>query len=162
MKRNDWAWMVAVLASFGLVGCKPEAERLRDLEAADKAAAEAAAKPPMPDQVAKAGVGVKGDSLDSVSPNSPGGIIAQPAKTFFKVKERIVFEIQLPKQMDLFKASNGRPPKSHEEYMREVVTDSIKLPELPRGMVYRYHPDTAELWVEAEKKVDNAPSQQNP
>jgi hypothetical protein len=77
-------------------------------------------------------------------------LITGPAQAFFKTKEKIVFEIQLPSTLNAFKALNGRNPKSHEEYMETIK--GIKLPQLPVGMIYRYHPDTDELWVEAEKK----------
>ena len=103
----------------------------------------------MQNQVAKTGVGVQGDSLDSIQGNDPRMLIAGPAKAYFNVKEKIVFEIELPKSEQLFNALQGRNPKSHDEYMKEVV-GQIKLPKLRDGMVYRYHPDTNELWVEAE------------
>lgn len=131
---------------FAVAGCKPEADRIRDNEAA---AAAPAQEPPMQNQVAKAGVGVKGNSLDSIQGNDPRMLLAGPVKTFFQVKERIVFDMQLKPMENTFNALNGRNPKSHEEYMKEVV-GQIKLPTLPDGMVYRYHPETNELWVEAE------------
>jgi hypothetical protein len=137
-----------VCVVFSVVGCKPEADRLRDMEAA--AAVVPNPEPQMPDQVAKAGVGVKGNSLDDIKGNDPRMLIAGPAKAYFNVRERMVFEIQLPSQSNNFYASNGRYPKTHEEYMREIV-GPIPLPSLPQGMVYRYHPDDHELWVEAEK-----------
>ncbi|MCY2985389.1 MAG: hypothetical protein NTY15_17315 [Planctomycetota bacterium] len=132
---------------FCIAGCKPEADRIRDDEAA--AAAVPAQEPQMQNQVAKAGVGVQGNSLDSIQGNDPRMLIAGPVKTFFQVKERIVFDIQLKQMEQTFNAINGRNPKSHEEYMKEVV-GQIKLPKLPDGMVYRYHPEANELWVEAE------------
>ncbi len=152
--------MPKMLALLGLVsvvlpsvGCKPEADRVRDMEAA--AAVVPTPEPQMPDQVAKAGVGVKGNSLDDIKGNDPRLLIAGPAKAYFNVRERIVFEIELPKSAQLFNALQGRDPKTHEEYMKEVV-GPIKLPMLPTGMVYKYHPDTNELWVEAEKPTEPA------
>lgn len=138
-----------------LASCKPQEELLREQQAAEEAAAQLENMHAMESQVAKAGVGIKGDSLEGTSSSNPVSLIAAPAHAFFKVKERVVFEMQLPKQMDLFKAYHGRAPKNHEEYMKEVVTDQIKLPKLPAGMVYRYHADTAELWVEPEKGTSN-------
>ncbi len=152
--------MPKMLALLGLVcvvlsavGCKPEADRVRDMEAA--AAVVPNPEPKMQDQVAKVGVGVKGNSLDDIKGNDARMIIAGPAKAYFNVREKVVFEIQLPKQVDLYYASNGRHPKTHEEYMREIV-GPIQLPALPQGMVYRYHPDDHELWVEAEKPTEPA------
>lgn len=136
------------------VGCKPEEEIKREEELAaaqKKAEAEKSNQPPMENQVAKVGVGVKGNSLDSISDNDARNIIAGPAKAYFNTKEKIVFEIQLPHAVDLYQAEHGRYPRSHEEYMDKIVKfNQIKLPELPKKMVYRYHPDTNELWVEAE------------
>ena len=150
--------MPKMLALLGLVcvvlspvGCKPEADRVRDMEAA--AAVVPTPEPQMPDQVAKVGVGVKGNSLDDIKGNDPRMLIAGPAKAYFNVREKMVFEIQLPSQTNLFYASNGRHPKTHEEYMREIV-GPIQLPKLPIGKVYRYHPDTNELWVESEKPAE--------
>ena len=134
-----------------LTSCKLQEELLREQRAGDEADAALENKPAMESQVAKTGVGIKGDSLEGTSSSNPASMVSAPALAYFKLKERVVFEIQLPKQMDLFKAYHGRPPRNHEEYMKEVVTNQIKLPTLPTGMVYRYRADTAELWVEPEK-----------
>jgi len=133
--------------AISVVGCKPEADRIRDEEAA--AAVVPAQEPQMQNQVAKAGVGVQGNSLDGIQGNDVRMPVAGPVKSYFQVKERMVFEIQLPKTEGLFKAEHGRNPKSHEEYMEKIV-GQIKLPKLVDGMVYRYHPENNELWVEAE------------
>jgi hypothetical protein len=134
--------------AISVVGCKPEADRIRDEENA-AAAAVPVQEPQMPNQIAKTGVGVQGNSLDSIQGNDPRMLIAGPAIAFFKTKEKIVFDIQLPQSANLFNAEHGRNPKSHEEYMEKVV-GQIKLPTLPDKMVYRYHPESNELWVEAE------------
>ena len=139
-------------ATVWFVGCKPESDRIRDDQAAG-AANKTIEQPQMADQVAKTGVGVKGDSLDDIKGNDPRMLIVGPAKALFRTRERVVFDIQLPQASQLYNATNGRDPKTHDEYMREIVNaNKIKLPELPQGMVYNYHPDTNELWVEAEKK----------
>ena len=152
--------MPKMLAMLGLVcvvlsafGCKPEEDRVRDMEAA--AAVVPNPEPQMPDQIAKVGVGVKGRSLDDIKGDDARMIIAGPAKAYFNVREKMVFEIQLPSQTNNFYASNDRYPKTHEEYMREIV-GPIQLPKLRPGMVYRYHPDDHELWVEAEKTTESA------
>jgi hypothetical protein len=135
------------------VGCKPEEERAREIEAA--AAVVPPQEPQMQDQIAKTGVGVKGNSLDGIQGNDARMLMAGPVKAYFNTREKIIFDIALPKSAQLFNALNDRNPKTHEEYMREVVDSAqIKLPELPAGMVYRYRPDVNELWVEAEKKKD--------
>ena len=141
--------LVCVL--YPVMGCKPEADRIRDADAAKAVAPPQ--EPQMPDQVAKVGVGVQGNSLDDIKGNDPRMIIAGPAKALFNTKEKIVFDIELPKSAQLFNALQGRDPKTHEEYMKEVV-GQIRLPKLPAGKVYRFHPDTNELWVESEKPTE--------
>ncbi len=137
--------------SMTMSGCKPEEERAREDAAA--AAVVPPQEPQMEDQIAKTGVGVKGNSLDEIQGNDPRMLMAGPVKAYFNTREKIVFDIALPKSAQLFNALNGRNPKTHEEYMKEIVESAqIKLPELPQGMVYRYRPDVNELWVEAEKK----------
>jgi hypothetical protein len=152
MRSSSISAMLVFIVGASCVGCKPEDERLRDAQAT--AETQKPSEPaPMPDQVAKAGVGVKGDSLNDIQGNDPRMLIAGPAKAYFNLREKAVFDISLPQAVNLYNATNGRNPKNHEEYMREIVEfNKIKLPALPTGMVYRYHPDTNELWVEAEKK----------
>ena len=134
-------------------GCKPEEERAREIEAA--ASVVPPQEPQMQDQIAKTGVGAKGNSLDGIQGNDARMLMAGPVKAYFNTREKIIFDIALPKSAQLFNALNDRNPKTHEEYMREVVDSAqIKLPELPAGMVYRYRPEVNELWVEAEKKKD--------
>jgi len=139
--------------AISAVGCKPEEERAREIEAA--AAIVPPQEPQMPDQIAKTGVGVKGNSLDGIKGDDARMLMAGPVKAYFNTREKIVFDIALPKSAQLFNALHDRNPKTHEEYMKEVVESAqIKLPELPAGMVYRYRPEINELWVEAENKKD--------
>jgi hypothetical protein len=146
-------WSVAVVVAWTTLGCKPEEERQKEIAAA--AAQQAApAAPTMQDRVAGVGVGVQGRSLEGGSDYNPAKMVSGPAAAYFRTKEKIVFEIQVPHTLNAFVALNGRHPKSHEEYMREIIGTQIKLPKLPDGMVYRYHPESQELWVEADKPTD--------
>jgi hypothetical protein len=96
---------------------------------------------------AEKGVGIKGRSLDEYE-----GVIVTPAKTIFTVRERVVFEIQIPGAMNLFNASEGRNPESHEEFMEKIIQfNNIKLPQLPPGQKYVYDPAQNELMVERPK-----------
>jgi hypothetical protein len=128
----------------------------KELVARDAAKAAAEAKPAMPDQKAGVGVGIKGRSLEGGSEYNPATFVSGPAAAYFRVKEKVVFEIQIPHTLNAFVALNGRHPKSHEEYMREIIGNQIKLPKLPDGMVYRYRPEEKELWVEAANQADAA------
>jgi len=97
---------------------------------------------------AQAGVGIKGRSLD---PHE--GIIVTPAKTLFTARERIVFEIAIPQSLNLYKASNGQAPATHDEFMQKIVLEqNIQLPQLPAGHRYVYDPQTEQLLVERPKK----------
>lgn len=150
-KRHSIALTLAL--SFVSLGCRPEEEILREEAQAAADAQALAAKPPMEDQVAKVGVGLQGNSLDSIGENDARSIITGPAVAFFNAKEKFVFEIQIPQALNFFEATNGRKPKSQEEYMRDIIeANKIKLPVLPEGMVYEYKPDVNELWVVAAKK----------
>ena len=135
--------------SLGSVGCKPQEQV--DRERAERAAAEQAAqvKPAMEAQKAAVGVGIKGDSLEAdVAGQGPGRLIAAPVHAYFKVKERAVFDIQIPHMLNLYNALHGRAPQNHDEFMREIEANRIQLPKLPEGMRYAYRADVGELWVE--------------
>ena len=98
---------------------------------------------------AKVGVGKKGEGYGNNVP------YLKPAATLWKAKEKIVFEIAIPKSMQLFEALNGRKPKTHDEFMTEIIKKGqIKLPELDKGLEYFYDGKKGELMVrnEAAKK----------
>ena len=151
--RKPLALKTLVLAGVVLssqFGCKPEQEVQKDLAAQKQAQADAAAaaEPPRVAQKAGVGVGSKGRSLDGGWENNPATIISGPAAAYFRTKEKIVFEIQVPQAMNLYMAEKGRNPRNHDEFMRDIVEfNRIPLPNLPPGMVYRYDSEKAELWV---------------
>lgn len=94
---------------------------------------------------AEAGVGVKGSDLEFEM-----GTTA--AKVYFTARERVVFDMQIPKSMQLYEATNGAPPKTHDEFMKEIIeANDINLPDLPPSHRYVYDPETAELMVEHPK-----------
>jgi hypothetical protein len=106
--------------------------------------AEAPALTPTETVKADVGVGQKGRGLD---PHE--GIYVTPAKAYFAAKERIIFQIQIPEALKLYKALEGSAPKTHEEFMEQIIqANQIKLPELPPGAKYVYKPETEELMVE--------------
>ncbi len=95
---------------------------------------------------AEVGVGAKGhyDGL---------GVVTTPVSVFFRAQERIAFEIQVPKAMQLFKATEGRAPKSNEEFMQRIIKENmIKLPELNPDERYIYDPKTEQLMVEQPRR----------
>ena len=97
-------------------------------------------------QKAVAGVGKQGQSLRNDT--GVAKMISGPAAALFNVKQKAVLEIQIPQALQLFQATEGRLPKSHEEFMEKIVTaNNLVLPELPSGAVYRFNTDKGELWV---------------
>jgi hypothetical protein len=107
------------------------------------------------------GVGVKGRSLEGGSENNPATLISAPAAAYFRTKEKIAFEIQIPQALNLYMAEKGRNPRNHDEFMREIVeANRIPLPKLPTGMVYRYDSEKGELWVIPEKDLQSPTGQQ--
>jgi hypothetical protein len=100
---------------------------------------------------AEVGVGKKGRSLDEHE-----GFVVTPVKSLFAVRERAVFEVQIPKALQLFNGFEGRNPKSHEEFWEKIVKANNlegQMPELPEGHRYQYDPETNELMVVRPKKV---------
>jgi hypothetical protein len=97
----------------------------------------------------KAGVGSgqQGRSLDNET--GLGAMIVQPARSLFAFRERAVFEIQIPQALQLFQATQGRAPKSHDEFMAQIIqANNINLPKLPAGHRYMYDADRGELMIE--------------
>lgn len=77
------------------------------------------------------------------------GPIATPCASYFCVRERLAYEVQIPEAMKLFKATEDRVPKSHEEFMQRIIKENhINLPLLPEGHKYVYDPKRGELMVE--------------
>ena len=134
-----------LLAGLCLVtGCKPKQPRPSQEQ---ETAPEAQEQREPTREVAGVGVGKKGRKLEKHK--GTGQIIAQPAVSYFRAKEKIIFEIVIPKNMQLFEATNGRYPKSHDEFMKEIVEfGQIQLPELSEGKSYVYDPKNHQLMVE--------------
>jgi hypothetical protein len=90
------------------------------------------------------GVGAKGRGLDQFK-----GPLVTPAKAYFTMREKAIFQIQIPHAMQMYEALQGSAPKTHEEFMAKIIQgNQIKLPDLPPGQRYVYDPQTKELMVE--------------
>jgi hypothetical protein len=97
---------------------------------------------------ADVGVGQRGRSLDKHE-GAIERMIVQPARTLFAVRERMVFSTQIPQALQLYKATHGRGPTSHEDFLRDIIqANNIRLPELPEGQRYVYDLASEELLVE--------------
>ena len=96
-------------------------------------------------QVAEVGVGKKGR-------NYGGGVVSEPIRAMFRTEQRMQL-LQVRQALDLYKASNGYFPKTHEVFIKDIIeVNSIQLPELPDGERYVYDPETSELMVERPRK----------
>ena len=85
------------------------------------------------------------------------GPVATPVGTLFYAKEKITYD-QIRRGLDLYKASHEDYPKTHEEFMAEIVeAGGIKLPELPQGQRYVYDPETHTLMIEHPVRQDSSP-----
>lgn len=94
---------------------------------------------------AKVGVGKRGRGYEP-------GLVTTPVAAYFGARERIVFEIQIPQAMKLYKAEHERGPKTQEEFMQKIVKEQgVRLPDLPDGHRYIYDPATEQLMVERPK-----------
>lgn len=144
MRRMEFA---VVLVGVMALGCMPQP--MADKKPATPptpAATETATPPAAATEMveAKVGVGKQGRSLDNES-----GIVVEPVKQLFRVKEKIAFDFNLTSAMNLYKADKGRAPQTHEEFMEQIVkANNINLPELPAGQRYVYDPETETLMVE--------------
>ena len=100
---------------------------------------------------AEAGVAAAGRSLDNET--GVARVVVEPVKSLFAFKENAVFKIQIPQAMQLFKATEGNFPQSHEEFMTKIVrANKLRLPDLPAGHTYVYDPNRGELMVERPAK----------
>src|SRR6185369_7528988 len=86
----------------------------------------AKAPPPPPPiemvrEVARAGVTDKG--------KYDPGILTTPLTANFSIREQLVFDAAIPKAMQLFEGVSNRKPRSHQEFMSEIIAkNNIKLP----------------------------------
>jgi hypothetical protein len=83
------------------------------------------------------GVGRKGQDYGS-------GPVSTPIAAYFRTRQRVVFDIQIAQAMNVYYALNEHYPKSHEEFMEEIIKkNAIKLPELRSDERYVYDAEKA-------------------
>ena len=85
------------------------------------------------------------------------GLVSTPIAAHFWAKERIAL-MPIVQAMQLYRATNGRFPESHEEFMKEIINKKrarIKLPELPEGVEYVYDAEQAAQMKHCD--LDNMP-----
>ncbi len=88
------------------------------------------------------GVGAKG--------HYGSGVVMTPLDVYWRAQERITFNVQIEKAMQMYKAEHdNKGPATHEEFMQKIVKEGmINLPRLPDGHRYLYDPKTEKLMVE--------------
>ena len=106
---------------------------------------ETAPAPTMVVEKADVGVGAKGRDYGP-------GLVTTPVAQYFAAREAIVFRIQVPEALKLYKAEHGKGPQTMEEVLNILKANMIRLPELPEGHQYAYDPESEELKVIHPKK----------
>ena len=97
--------------------------------------------PPIRSQPAAPGVGAKSQGYDQFQKDPVQRIVSSPAATLFRARERIIFQIQIPKALQLHHAQFGKPPADDAEFERLILRPSrIQLPDLPANKRYRFDP----------------------
>lgn len=94
-----------------------------------------------------AGVGAtgKGQYTETEKAIVPG---AAAVASFYAMKERLAYNVQVKQALDLFEATEGRKPNSQEEFEEKILkANNLVLPELPQGCRYEYDPKTGDLMV---------------
>jgi len=156
--RSVWRYRACrftALCVIAALGCEPVPSSESEVAKAPPVV-EAPAFAPPPDPNAPASLPPESDVVReraSFAQTAKGkyevNLITQPASAYFTVKDRIVFEIQIPKAMQIFEHTKNRKPTTHDEFMDQIIArNSIKLPELMPDHRYVYDPKAGELMVE--------------
>ena len=92
-----------------------------------------------------------------------GGYLGAVGNARFAAEYKTVYEIAVPHALNLYWASEGDYPKTHDEFMKNIIEfNKIKLPELPPDREYIYVPEepdpTKKLMVRATGKPATPPA----
>jgi hypothetical protein len=86
-----------------------------------------------------------------------GGYFGAIGGARFYAEHSMIFN-NMKHSLDLFNASEGRYPNSHEEFMAAIIqANQIALPELDPGVEYLYDPEDHQLKVWRPEDPDTAP-----
>lgn len=76
-------------------------------------------------------------------------IVGTPLTAHFSLKEQLMFDVAIPKALELFEQTRNRKVASQQEFMTEIIGKSnLRLPPLPPQYRYVYDPQRGELMVE--------------
>jgi hypothetical protein len=149
MKSTKYSLIAAVLVTAA--GCDPKPTPIAK-KAPPPTVSQAPSDPSQVDpnkEMVKADVGVGERGRDC-----GGGLVTEPVKQYWGLREQITFDIKLPQAMRHYKAlHDDMPPQTQEEFDKEIIAASgIQLPKLPDGQRYLYDPKTGELLVERPRR----------
>ncbi len=152
---------VAILVLLGMAGCSgedpfdtgptrsaaPEALGVTTDSVESAGAPVAGQEAPKPEtNRVKAAPGVTGRG--NYGSGFGGGLGTTSLSTYVRVQEKAPL-LQVEQALNLYKASNGELPKSHEEFMEKIIkANQINLPELQEGDKYIYDPEQGQLMVD--------------
>jgi hypothetical protein len=154
MVAGRWLFLVVALGGCWLTGCQgPPADSTAPQSAGPAVTNGAPPEETAPEMIrekATVGVGKRGGEV----PDQPTAvdIVTTPTNIYFAAQEQVVFNIQIPQALDLYKAMEGHPPQSEQEFFDNIIkANNIKLPELPAGHRYVFDPRQQQLLVEHPK-----------
>ena len=134
--------------AFGQVGAAIEENEEQARIAEEQAAAELAAQ-----EAAKAAAEAQRQQPRQVTIDDMrrgkslrgGGYLATVLSARFRAEHKLTL-IQVEHAMNLFNGLHGHYPKSHDEFMEQIIrANSIQLPQLDEGFEYLYDPSDHEL-----------------
>ena len=74
-------------------------------------------------------------------------------KARWTTEQKLIFDVQIPKALSLYQATNDHLPATHDEFMEKIIEENgLTLPELPAGDEYVYVPSTGKLMIRPGKK----------
>lgn len=145
-------WLLSLSSLSLVVGCSEGGSPAPPPAPAVTAAPPAGGGPPKPVPPPVAPVQEKASvdlTKQGIAAEKMGkGVLATPAREYLRIPDRAAF-LAVEQAMNLYKGANGALPKTHEEFMREVIdANNIRLPELPDDSRYVYVPEKGELMIE--------------
>lgn len=127
--------LISLFGAIALVGCNSSVELPEQPASAPPAATVEAtpkAEPAAPERV---------EMSKPVNSSTGTGYLGGIASGYRHARERIE-DLPVQQAIQFFWASEGRYPKSHEEFMEKVIkANQMTLPEIEEGYKYEYDPE---------------------
>ncbi|MFO0941013.1 MAG: hypothetical protein U0930_09610 [Pirellulales bacterium] len=153
LKTSRYPIAVTVALSFAILGCNNN-QAAAPTVVGNPAAIDVAAAPAQLPLAQRATSAVCKSGAKLRDNNDAQKIVTGAPGVLLDVKLDTVFNIQIPQALQLFKASEGKVPKNHADFVAKVLEpNNLKLPELIDGMVYQFNPEREELWAYPKDQV---------